>query len=281
MRTSPASILWMSLAVLPCHANAELPLMRGMEIGDQLSQPADLANWLVSEKFDGIRAYWDGTRLLTRSGYPIDTPANFTRDWPKQPLEGELWIGYGRFSHLSGLIQRHGAQPDDWQDVQFLLFDLPDWPGNFAQRSTQLQQLITRHPTPNLRVIQQYSGMDETRLQAMLEAVIKRGGEGLILHRGSALYQLRRTADVRKLKPFQDAEARVLEHLPGQGKYSGMMGSLLVEMDNGTRLRIGTGFTDAERADPPPPGSLITFRYNGLTHHGLPRFARFLRIRPD
>jgi len=281
MRTYPASILWMSLAVLPCHASPELQLMRGMEIGDQLNQPENLANWLISEKFDGIRAYWDGTRLLTRNGYPIDVPSGFTRGWPERPLEGELWVGYGQFARLSGLVQRHQTRPEEWQDVRYLLFDLPDWPGTFVQRQAQLNQLITQHQAPNLRVIRQHTGMDEAQMQALLDEVIKRGGEGLMLHRSSALYQLRRTADIRKLKPFQDAEARVLEHLPGRGKYSGLMGSLLVEMDDGTRLRIGTGFSDAERADPPPPGSLITFRYNGLTRHGLPRFARFLRIRPD
>lgn len=102
-----------------------------------------------------------------------------------------------------------------------------------------------------------------------------------MLHRASALYQLKRSADIRKLKPFEDDEALVTAHLPGQGKYTGMMGSLEVQLRDGTHMKIGSGFTDAERAAPPPVGSTITFRFNGLTQHGKPRFARFLRIRPD
>lgn len=277
----PALIL-AGLVAVPTQADAELTLMHGMEIGDQLSQPEDLANWLVSEKFDGVRAYWNGQQLLTRSGYPIHTPPGFTDGWPGQHLEGELWIGYGQFSRLSGLVQRYDAQPDDWHDVRFMVFDLPQWPDTFAGRQQRLQQLLQSHPVPlNLKLVPQYSGLDEAALQARLQQVLAKGGEGLMLHRANALYQVQRTADIRKLKPFQDADAKVLAHLPGKGKYVGMLGSVQVELEDGTRLRIGSGFSDTERADPPPIGSTITFRYNGLTHHGKPRFARFLRIRPD
>ncbi|SIQ90901.1 DNA ligase [Marinobacterium stanieri] len=277
----PALIL-AGLVAVPAQADAELTLMHGMEIGDQLSQPEDLANWLVSEKFDGVRAYWNGQQLLTRSGYPIHTPPGFTDGWPGQHLEGELWIGYGQFSRLSGLVQRYDTQPDDWHDVRFMVFDLPQWPDTFTGRQQRLQQLLKSHPVPlNLKLVPQYSGLDEAALQARLQQVLAKGGEGLMLHRANALYQVQRTADIRKLKPFQDADAKVLAHLPGKGKYVGMLGSVQVELEDGTRLRIGSGFSDTERADPPPIGSTITFRYNGLTRHGKPRFARFLRIRPD
>ncbi|MBV0934425.1 DNA ligase [Marinobacterium weihaiense] len=257
----------------PTHA-----IMQGMEIGDDLSLPAQLDAWLVSEKFDGVRAYWDGTRLLSRSGYPIDIPASMTRDWPDTHLEGELWIGYGQFEALSALVRTHDAPVKDWQRVRFMLFDLPRWPGTFAERQAQLSTLAT---AANLDVIPQHKGLDHAGLDALFAAVTARGGEGLMLHRGTALYQLQRSTDLRKLKPFQDAEAVVIAHTPGKGKYTGLMGSLLVEQANGTRFRIGSGFSDAERAQPPAIGSIITFRYNGLSRHGVPRFARFLRIRPD
>lgn len=276
------ALMLAGLAILPSHTHAELPLMQGMEIGDQLSQPENLANWLISEKFDGVRAYWDGEQLLTRSGYPINTPPGFTEGWPGQHLEGELWIGYGEFSRLAGVIQRHHTQPAEWKSVRFMVFDLPQWPGTFANRHQQLQTLITTSARfPHLQLIAQHPGQDRDALEKELEQVLSRGGEGLMLHRASALHQLQRTSDIRKLKPFQDADATVLAHLPGQGKYTGMMGSIRVELEDGTRMKIGSGFTDLERATPPPVGSTITFRYNGLTRHGKPRFARYLRIRPD
>lgn len=280
MFKTPASLLLSGLITLPLQAT-ELPLMHGMEIGDELSLPTQLEHWLISEKYDGVRAYWDGQRLMTRNGYPIKIPEEFTRNWPRQHLEGELWIGYGQFSRLAGLIQQHQPPEQDWQAVRFMLFDLPQWPGTFVQRSDQLAALVKEASAPNLKVIKQHQGLNTDRMEALLRGVVDRGGEGLMLHRGQALYQLQRSSDIRKLKPCQDADAQVLAHLPGKGKYSGMMGSLLVQLEDGSRFKIGTGFTDAERASPPPEGSTITFRYNGLTTHGKPRFARFLRIRPD
>jgi DNA ligase-1 len=84
-----------------------------------------------------------------------------------------------------------------------------------------------------------------------------------------------------KLKTYEDAEAVVIAHLPGKGKYQGMMGALLVEMPDQRRFKIGTGFSDAQRADPPPIGSTITYKYFGKTSTQLPRFASFLRVRNE
>ena len=100
-----------------------------------------------------------------------------------------------------------------------------------------------------------------------------------MLRSTEAPYRAGRSDDLIKLKLFDDAEAVVVQHLPGNGKYQSMLGALLVELPNGQRFKIGTGFSDAERANPPPIGSIITYRYNGTHPSGLPRFARFWRIR--
>jgi DNA ligase-1 len=102
-----------------------------------------------------------------------------------------------------------------------------------------------------------------------------------MLHRGASRYASGRSDDLLKLKPYLDAEARVVAHLPGKGKYRGLMGALLVESTQGGRFRIGTGFSDAERVDPPPIGAQITYRYHGFTDAGIPRFPSFLRVREE
>lgn len=244
-----------------------------------LIQSTDLRDWLVSEKYDGVRAYWDGKKLYSRSGYPISIPAAVTRGWPDTPLEGELWSGYGRYSEVAALINRHQASVEDWAKVRFMLFDLPHWPGDFRQRADRLDSLIAASETSNLVPIRQHSGLNQPAIQQLLNQVVSQGGEGLMLHRASALYQFSRSPDLLKLKPHQDGEAVVIAHLPGKGKFSGMLGALLVELEDGRRFRIGTGFSDSERASPPPIGAKVSFRHNGLTTHGLPRFARFMRIR--
>jgi len=79
----------------------------------------------------------------------------------------------------------------------------------------------------------------------------------------------------------EGAEAVVVGHLPGKGRLAGMLGALLVETPDGRRFRLGTGFSDEERREPPPLGATVTYRYFGKTRNGVPRFASFLRIRNE
>jgi DNA ligase-1 len=241
----------------------------------------DPTAYLVSEKFDGVRAYWDGRRLITRGGLVINAPAWFTEGLPPRPLDGELWMGRGTFARVSGTVRRHQPDPEAWHQVRYVLFDLPASDAPFAQRAEALEELVAASPNPRLKLAQQTRVADHAALQARLEQVVAEGGEGLMLHHRDAIYRPGRSDRLLKLKPYFEGEATVLEHLPGEGKYAGMLGSMLVEEPDGTRFRLGTGFTDAERAAPPPIGSEVSFKYHGRTKNGLPRFASFLRVADD
>jgi DNA ligase-1 len=241
----------------------------------------DLTAYLVSEKFDGVRAYWDGQRLITRGGLVINAPPWFTGDFPPHPLDGELWLGRGTFARLSGTVRRHQPDPEAWHQVRYVLFDLPASDAPFAQRAEALETLVAASTNPRLKLAAQTVVTDHDTLQKRLQRIVAAGGEGLMLHHRDALYQPGRSDDLLKVKPYLEGEATVIEHLPGQGKYAGMLGSMLVAEPDGTRFRLGTGFTDAERADPPPIGSEVTFKYHGRTKNGLPRFASFLRVADD
>ena len=241
----------------------------------------DVADYWVSEKLDGVRGRWDGRALWTRGGHRIDAPDWFVAGWPTVPLDGELWIGRGRFDEVSGIVR--ALQPDDeaWRQVRFMVFDLPGHAGGFGERLTRLRVLLDRAGIAWLQPVAQYRVADAAALQARLQAVVSAGGEGLMLHHRDARYRAGRSEGLRKLKPHADAEARVVGHLPGRGKYTGMTGALLVERADGVRFRLGSGLSDAQRAAPPPVGSLVTYRYNGFTSKGVPRFARFLRVRDE
>ncbi|MCH9784082.1 MAG: DNA ligase [Gammaproteobacteria bacterium] len=235
---------------------------------------ADLSRYWVSEKFDGVRAYWDGEDLISRHGNRFDVPAAFTRGFPEQPLDGELWMGRGTFSRMVGLINRHDTGPEHWRDVYYMVFDLPRAAGPFDERLQTLRRLLKDHDNPHLRLVRQLKVPDRAALDRRLEKVIEAGGEGLMLHRGDAPYRSYRSADLLKVKPYQDAEARVVAHLPGEGRLEGKMGALLVETASGQHFRLGSGFNDAQRAEPPPIGSLVTYKFYGRTRHGLPRFPQ-------
>ena len=240
----------------------------------------DPAGHLVSEKYDGARALWTGSALLFRSGLPVAAPVWFTAALPPGvALDGELWLGRGRFEALSGAVRR--AQPDDaeWRQLRYMLFDMPQAEGGFAQRHAQLEALGARLQHPGVRIVQQAVLPSAAALQQRLAAVLAAGGEGLMLQRADAPYLAGRSGVLLKLKPLHDADAVVLAHVPGRGKHTGRLGALRVRTPEGLEFHIGTGFSDLQRAHPPAPGTVVSFTHRGFTASGRPRFASFLRER--
>lgn len=244
-----------------------------------LGPETDPADYLVSEKFDGVRALWDGRRLRFRSGRDVGAPAWFLARLPPQPLDGELWLGRGRFEELSGFVRRSVPDDAEWRQIQFMVFEAPDAPGPFADRARQIQEMVAAARWPQLVAVAQFRVADRAALQRRLDEVVRGGGEGLMLHRADAPYATGRSDALLKLKPLLDAEAVVRAHLPGRGKHEGRLGALRVVSPDGRQFVIGTGFSDAVRRDPPPVGATITYTYRGLTRNGLPRFASYLRVR--
>jgi DNA ligase-1 len=241
----------------------------------------NVTQYLVSEKLDGVRAIWDGRQLVFRSGQPINAPRWFIDALPATPLDGELWLGRGNFDRLSGIVRRETPIDAQWRQVRYLLFELPGGQGDFRQRAGRLRQIAEQAHVPWLQAVPQEPVANRQALRARLAAVLRAGGEGLMLHRADAPYETGRGDTLLKLKPWLDAEAVVIDHLPGKGKYAGQLGALRVRRPDGREFRLGTGFTDTQRRDPPPIGSTVTYRYRELTASGLPRFVRFLRIRAE
>lgn len=240
-----------------------------------------LAAYWLSEKYDGLRAYWDGQQLLTRGGEPIAAPAWFTARWPAEPMDGELWAGRGRFEEALSTVRQQTPDDAAWRRLRFMVFDLPAHPGPFTDRIAAYHGLVSQLDQPWVRPVLQERVASHAVLMARLDRLVKDGGEGLMLHRGDAPYRALRNDDLLKVKTHEDAEARVIAHLPGQGRHAGRLGALQVETPEGLRFRLGTGFTDAQREHPPAVGEWVTYRFRGHSASGLPRFASFLRVRPD
>ena len=240
-----------------------------------------LQDYWVSEKYDGVRGFWDGRTLRTRGGETVQAPAWFTAGWPEVPMDGELWAGRGRFSHAQSTTRQQ--QPGDvaWRQMRFMVFDLPGDKGTFDQRLPALNALVESLGQPWVQAVPQRRVANDAALQALLHRTVRAGGEGLMLHRGASLYRAGRSDDLIKVKTHEDTEARVVAHLPGKGRHAGRMGALLVETPSGQRFRLGAGFSDADRERPPPVGSWVTYRFRGTHDGGLPRFASFVRERED
>ena len=239
----------------------------------------DISQYLISEKLDGVRALWDGKSLRFRSGQAISAPAWFTAKLPTTPLDGELWLARGKFDELSGIVRKLVAIDAEWQAVKYMVFELPAGDRTFEKRSEKLQALTRQTNWPQLQWIEQFKLADESALLARLKQITAAGGEGLMLHKADAPVTTGRSPVLLKLKPVSDAEGIVTAHIPGKGKFAGMLGALQIKTEDGHTVKIGTGFSDEQRKNPPPIGSTITYSYRDTTPSGKPRFAAFLRTR--
>lgn len=268
-------------ATLPA-APADTPLDAPALLQAQTA-PEDLdpQGWLVSEKLDGVRGFWDGCVLRSRSGRRIAAPGWFLERLPPIALDGELWMGRGRFEALSAAVRRHRPDDAEWRAIRYLVFEAPGAEGAFAARVDRLERMARAQTTVGFHVVPQCAVEDADALRVMLDQVVAAGGEGLMLHRADAPYTTGRSPVLLKLKPEEDAEATVIGYQPGQGRHAGRLGALRVRDGWGRVFEIGSGFTDAQRSNPVPIGAIVTYTYRGRTTTGLPRFATFKRVRDE
>ena len=263
----------------------------GAPRGDEPVQPpllaqvygrhVDPSRYLVSEKYDGVRGLWDGRQMRFRSGRLLNAPAFFTARLPSIALDGELWLGRQRFDAVSALLRSTAPDERLWRELRYMVFELPGASGNFNDRARQIEVIARQADWPQLVAVQQEPVSDHLALQRRLAQTVAQGGEGLMLHRADAPVVQGRSELLLKLKAELDAEATVVAHHAGRGKYAGLLGSLELRTAAGRHFLLGSGLSDAMRRAPPAIGSVVTYRYRELTAHGLPRSASFWRMQLD
>ena len=234
--------------------------------------------WVMSEKLDGVRGFWDGKQLLTRGGNKLNPPAWFVVNYPPFAIDGELWTKRGDFENIVSIVRT--KNPDNrWRKITHQIFEIPKQKGGLFERLTILQDFLANNYNTPIKIIKQIPISRKQQLNSFLNTVIQKGGEGVVVRDPSKPYQTGRLDSALKVKRYQDAECVVIEILPGKGKYYGKMGSLLCKMLDNKLIKIGSGFKDSQRQNPPLIGTKITFKYYGLTKNGKPKYASFLRIK--
>jgi len=240
----------------------------------------DLTGWWLSEKLDGVRAYWDGARFLSRQGNQFLAPEWFVSGLPRIALDGELWIARKSFQRTVSIARRQDRS-DHWKEMTYVVFDAPGLDKPFEDRLEMVKECFKSgtHRYATAHAHQPCRGSEH--LLQELARITGQAGEGLMLRRPGSRYEAGRSATLLKVKKFLDGEARVLKHLPGAGRHKGRLGALLVELEDGTTFQVGTGFSDAQREEPPPLGSTIAFRYQELSDRGVPRFPSYVGLRAE
>jgi DNA ligase-1 len=249
-------------------------------LAERWDNQMDLAGWWMSEKLDGVRAYWDGKQFFSRLGNCYHAPDWFAAGLPDVPLDGELWVGRKQFQRTVSIAKRQDKS-EHWRELRYLVFDVPAHGGLFEERLAFLQDWIARQKPPFALAHAHQTCRDLPHLREELARVEALGGEGLMLRQPRSKYEVGRSMTLLKVKSFLDAEGRVVGHKAGAGRHKGRLGALQIELADGTRVDVGTGLSDAEREAPPPVGSLITFRYQELSEAGVPRFPSYVGIRDD
>lgn len=271
---------FLSLLILSIPLAAEILPVQLVSVYQSNIQVKD---YLVSEKYDGVRVIWKNGQLLTKKGNPIYAPDWFIKALPKVWLDGELWSKRQDFEFIASTVLSHNANDQAWKKIQYKVFDMPNYQAPFVDRAKAYTKLLDQLNVPFIQPIKQLQLSDNDALSDMLKDLTQAGGEGLILHRKQAKFASGRSDNVLKLKPYHESQAKVRAYVPGKGKYEGMTGALVVEwysdeLESKIRFKIGSGLTDEERSQPPKIGSLVRFKYHGLTKNKIPRFASYIDL---
>lgn len=239
----------------------------------------DVTGWVMSEKLDGVRAYWDGEKLISRSGRVLNPPQGYIKDFPPFALDGELWSRRGSFEHIVSIVNSKAAQ-ERWNELSYHIFEVPDQKGGLFERLDVLEAYMDKHRVKQIKIISQKMIRNKQEVKEYFNEVIRLDGEGIVIRDPMEVYYTGRTNRAFKHKPFMDAECRVVSVIEGKGKFTGQMGAIRCDFE-GKLIKIGSGFSADQRKQPPDIGSLIRFKYYGLTHLGNPKYPVFLRVRFD
>ncbi len=236
------------------------------------TKDTNVTGWYMSEKLDGVRAYWDGKQLVSRQGVLLNPPAFFTKEFPTTELDGELWSKRGDFANVSSIVNTQESK-DGWKNLTYKVFEVPHVTGGLLERLATLKESKYIQRIPQIKI------KNRAHLEEFLKSVEAKGGEGVVVRDESLEYYTGRNNNALKVKSYIDEECEVVGYTQGEGKYKGMTGSLLCKTQQNKRIKIGTGLSDMQRENPPKIGSMITFKYYGLTSKGNPRFPVFMRER--
>lgn len=241
----------------------------------------DISGWLMSEKLDGVRAYWDGEKLISRNGNTFETPAWFIEKFPPFALDGELWSKQGDFEKILSIVSKKKPH-EDWSYLKFHVFDAPEFDGGLLQRLNNIQTYQNTSKSDYLNIVEQIVCKDENHLNIFLKEVEAKGGEGVVIREGTGKYLAYRNQFSLKVKSFHDDECTITKVYSGKGRLKNQVGSFICELKNGKTFKIGSGISDEIRANGTlKKGVVVTFKYQNLTINEIPRFPVFLRIKKD
>jgi DNA ligase-1 len=237
----------------------------------------NVKGWYMSEKLDGIRAYWNGKTLLSKNANKIYAPKWFIDNLPPFELDGELWTKRGDFENIQNIVL--DTEPSEtWGNITYNIFEIPNKKGDISKRLKKLKEWLQVNPSSYIKIVPQVVCKNENHLEEFLKEMLEKKAEGVMLKNPFLEYESikkERSNNLLKVKTFFDDEAIVISHNYKDGRLK----SLVLKLENGKTFNLGNGFSIQDRLNPPKVGETVTFKYYGFTKNGKPKFASFLRVR--
>lgn len=253
---------------------ANSPMLLKTYKGDE-----NLTGWVMSEKLDGVRAIWDTKSLKGRSNLAFNPPQIWLKCFPAKDdlwLDGELYSSNLSFEQITSII--NSSEDKGWNELKYYIFDAPKASGDLKTRLKTVKDFLDKTTCPQIQIIEQKLAINHEMVHKFLDEISARGGEGVVVRDEKAPYISGRSDKILKLKKFYDSECKVIAHNMGKGRINGLLGSLVCEdLLSGAKFKIGSGFSDEVRKNPPKIGDIITYKYQNLTKNGVPRFPVYLR----
>jgi DNA ligase-1 len=291
---------------------------RDKETKNEYSVPDGPVGWWVSEKFDGQRAVWDGEKFVSRNSTGDPRVYPYVPIWfqacmpPGIALDGELYLGRNRFSETTSILKK-GLKPESqrtkrdtsqeeldklWINVQYRVFDTIN-ENLFEERQQQLKEIVKERcfiwenmsipfylvkGSCPLILTQQYKITSEKRLIELYDKLVAEDAEGVMVRAPGIPYIPRRTKMLLKMKLIADADCVIIGYKPGEGKYTGKLGSFYCQDTISKKKFYISGMNDSIRLHykvDHPIGTILVYTFNGLTTDLIPRHPRYKGIRND
>lgn len=236
--------------------------------------------WWMSEKLDGVRAYWNGKCFYSRLGNAFFAPSWFTQDLPRHMhLDGELFGGRKKFQSTVSIVKTPGHAL--WNKVTYSVFDAPHLEKEpFEKRMKAIQEYFDKAKPKYAKIVEHVKCTGTDHVDKELKRIIGLGGEGLMIREPGSKYERKRSKTLLKIKKFHDAEAVVIGYEASKSN-PGLTGALWVQMACGKKFKVGSGLSNKDRRSPPKKGTIITYKFQEYTNSRTPRFPTYVGIRID
>lgn len=236
----------------------------------------NISGWVMSEKLDGVRGFWDGKKLKSRSGKYFNPPKFWTKNFPNFAIDGELYTKRGDFENIVSIV-KDKTPSKEWDKITLYVFDVPFASGGLLKRLEVLKNYLKTHDVKNIKIIKQIPIKNKSEIYKFLDEVSAGGGEGIVVRDESAKYVFKRSSKILKLKKFHDSECKILKFYQNKNAIASF---LCQDIKNKVNFKIGSGFNQNEVKNL-KIGNIITYKFQNLTKNKKPRFAIFMRVKQE